>query len=186
MHVRSTTTTVIGTDDGFATPRDIVDLAEPAQGSQDACSTVGCLENLVDTFTRKDINALAQKADNLQIDIRQGFDGDTLLLKSTSTSKPHIVHRVPGSRDHYSCDKECLGFVSRKICAHTVAVANFSHNLPQFVSWFKTSRRHQENLTSLTTFAVNKAAGKKIKPAIQTEEEVSPCNDKHGIKQGNP
>ena len=28
MHVRSTTTTVTGTDDGFATPRDIVDLAE--------------------------------------------------------------------------------------------------------------------------------------------------------------
>ena len=143
--LETTTTTGTGTDDGFGTPRDIVDLAEPAQGSQDACSTVGCLENLLDTFTRKDINALEQKADNLQTDIRQGFDRDTFFVKSTSTSKPHIVRRVPGSRDGYSCDKECLGFVSRKICAHTVAVANFSHNLPQFVSWFKKSRRHKDN-----------------------------------------
>ena len=135
---------------------------------------MGCLENLLDTFTRKDINALAQKADNLQTDIRQGFDRDTFFVKSTSTSKPHIVQRVPGSRDGYSCDKECLGFVSRKICAHTVAVANFSHNLPQFVTWFKKSRRHKENLTSLTTFAVNKAAGRKKSNQQVRQRKKSP------------
>ena len=138
--LETTTTTVTGTDDGFATPRVIVALAEPAQRSQDACSTVGCLENLLDTFTRKEINVLAQRADNLQTDIRQGYDGDTFFVKSTSTSKLHIVQRVLGSRDGYSSDKECLGFVSQKICGHTVAVANFSHNLPQFVSWIKKSR----------------------------------------------
>ena len=137
--LETTTTTVTGTHDGFATPRDIVAVAEPAQGSQDACSTVGCLKNLLNTFTRKDINALGQRADNLQTDIRQGFDGDTFFVKSTFTSKPHIVQRVLGSRDGYSCDKECLGFVSRKICAHIVAIANFRHNLLQFVSWIKKS-----------------------------------------------
>ena len=158
--LETTSTNLIGTDDAIATSRDIVNLAEPAQ-ERDARSTLECLENLLDTFTRKDINALAHKADKLQTDIRQGFDEDTFFVKSTSTSKPHIVKRVPGSRDGYSCDKECLGFVSRKICAHTVAVANFSHNLTQFVSWFKKSRRHKENLTSLTTFSVNKAAGRK-------------------------
>ena len=138
--LETTTTTVTGTDNGFATPADIVALAEPAQGSQDACSIVGCLENLLDTFTRKDINALVQRADNLQTDIRQGFDGDTFFVKSTSTSKPHIVQRVLGSRDGYSCDKEFLGFGSEKTCGHTVAVANFSHNLSQFVPWIKKSR----------------------------------------------
>ena len=35
--LETTTTTVTGSDDGFATPRDIVALAEQAQGSQDAC-----------------------------------------------------------------------------------------------------------------------------------------------------
>ena len=138
--LETTTTTVTGTDDGFATLWDIVALAEPAQGTQDACSTVGCLENLLDTFTRKDMNALAQRADNLQTDIRQGFDGDTFFVKSTSTSKLHIVQRVLGSGDGYPSDKECLGFVSPKICGHTLAVANFSHNFPQIVSWIKNSR----------------------------------------------
>ena len=33
--LETTTTTVTGTDDGFATPRDIV--VGPAQGSQDVC-----------------------------------------------------------------------------------------------------------------------------------------------------
>ena len=51
--LETTTTTITGTDDGFATPRDIVDLAEPGQGCQDACSTVICLENLLDTFTKR-------------------------------------------------------------------------------------------------------------------------------------
>jgi len=53
--LETTKTTVTGPDDSFATPRDIVDLAEAGQVSQGACSTMGCLENLLDTFTRKDI-----------------------------------------------------------------------------------------------------------------------------------
>lgn len=86
-------------------------------------------------------------------------------------SEPHVVKRVPGSRDGagYSCDKECLGFVSRKTCAHTIAVAHYSSNLKQFVSWFKSTRRNQDNLTALTTFSVNKAAGKK-NPNHQTRQ----------------
>ena len=74
-----------------------------------------------------------------------------------------MVKRVAGSRDGagYSCDKECLGFVSRKICAHTAAVAHYSGNLKQFVPWFKNPRRKQDNLTALITIFVNKAAGMK-------------------------
>jgi len=113
------------------------------------------------TLSPEKTNALAQRADNLQTDIRQGFYGDTFFVKSTSTSKPLVIQTVLGSRDGYSCDKECLGFVSQKICAHAVAVATFTHNLPQFVSWIKKSSWHKENLTLLTTFAVNKAVGRK-------------------------
>ena len=119
-----------------------------------------CLEGLLDTFAKKDVVALADKAVCLQTDdgIRTGFDKDTFFVRSTSTSQPHIVKRVGAS---FSCDKECLGFVSRKICAHTVAAAAAGHCLLQFTSWFKKSRRGKENLTSLTTFSVNRAARKK-------------------------
>ena len=102
------------------------------------CSVMECLEGLLDTFTGKDIKALADKASKLQSDdaIRKGFDDDTYFVKSTSTSQPHVVKRVTGSHDGagYSCDKECLGFVSRKICAHSVAVAHYTNKLKQFVS----------------------------------------------------
>ena len=108
------------------------------------CSVMECLEGLLDTFTGKDIKALADKATKLQSDdaIRKGFDDDTYFVKSTSTSQPHVVKRVTGSRDGagYSCDKECLGFVSRKICAHSVAVAHYTNKLKQFLSWFKNTR----------------------------------------------
>lgn len=163
--LETTSPIAVGTDECFENSGDIDNLAEEPVEGGDACTVLGCLEDLLDTFTRKDVKALADKVNNLQREdaIRKGFDSDTFFVKSTSTSKPHIVKRVPGSRDGagYSCDKECLGFVSRKICAHTVAVAHYSHNLPQFVSWFKKSRRSKDNLTSLTTFSVNKAAGKK-------------------------
>ena len=104
----------------------------------DGRSVTECPENLLDTFTGNDIKALADKASNLQSDnaIRKGFDDDIYFVKSTSTSQPHVVKRVTGSRDGagYSCNRESLGFVSRKICAHTVAVAHYSSNLKQFVS----------------------------------------------------
>ena len=45
--------TVTGTDDGFATPRDIVALAEPTQGSQDACFNSGMLGESSGHFHQK-------------------------------------------------------------------------------------------------------------------------------------
>jgi len=41
-----------------------------------------------------------------------------------------------------------------------VAVAHYSNNLKQFVSWFKNTRRSQDHLTALTTFSIKIAAGK--------------------------
>lgn len=150
-----------------------INAVKRARKKEDGCMVIECLENLLDIFTGKDIKALADKASNLQSDnaIQKGFDNDTYFVKSTSTSQPHVVKRVTGSRDGtgYLCDKECLGFVSWKICAHTVAVAHYSNNLTQFVSWFKNTRRNQDNLTVLKIFYINKAAGKN-NPNHQTRQ----------------
>lgn len=137
----------------------------------DGGSVIGCLLNLLDTFTEKDIKALAEKASSLQGDIHIGFDENTYFVRSASPSQPHIVKRVTGSCDGagYSCDKECLGFVSWKLCAHTVAMAYYNKNLREFVSWFRSKRRNRENLTALTTFSVNRGAGKK-NPSYQSRQ----------------
>ncbi|CAH3180107.1 unnamed protein product, partial [Porites lobata] len=147
-------------NDDFEGSSDMGNLEEDPVVGVRVGTILECLEGLLDTFAKKDVETLADKAVRLQTDdgIRTGFDKDTFFVRSTSTSKPHIVKRVGAG---FSCDKECLGFVSRKICAQTVAAAAASHCLLQFISWFKKSRRGKENLTSLTTFYVNRAAGKK-------------------------
>ena len=161
------------------------------------CSVMKCLEDLLDNFTGKDIKALADKASKLQSDdaIRKGFDDDTYFVKSTSASQPHVVKRVTWSPDGagYSCDKECLGFVSRKICAHSVAVAHYSNNLKQFVSCLKNTRCSPDNLMALTTVSVNWAAGKK-NPNHQTRQRkkspdvrksMAPCKNTLGDALAN-
>ena len=147
-------------NDDFEGSSDMGNLEEEPVLGVRVGTILECLEGLLDTFAKKDVEALADKAVRLQTDdgVRTGFDKDTFFVRSTSTSKPHIVKRVGAG---FSCDKECLGFVSRKICAQTVAAPAASHCLLQFISWFKKSRRGKENLTSLTTFSVNRAAGKK-------------------------
>lgn len=65
--------------------------------------------------------------------------------------------------------KSALDLFRVKHVKNTVAVAHYSSNLKQFASWFKSTRRNQDNLTALTTFSVNKAAGKK-NPNHQTRQ----------------
>ena len=85
------------------------------------CLVMECLEDLLDTFTGKEIKALAHKASKLQSDdaIRKGFDDDTYFVKSTSTCQPHMVKRVTGSRDGAgsSCDRVPWICFTQNMCA---------------------------------------------------------------------
>lgn len=54
--------------------------------------------------------------------IREGFEDNCFLVKSQSSNIPHTVKAV--SNAGYLCDNQCLGFKSRKVCAHTIAVAS--------------------------------------------------------------
>lgn len=108
--------------------------------------------SLLDTFTGKDIKALTDKVSSLQDDIRKAFNEDTYFVKSALASQPHIVKRVTGSRDRasYLSNKECLGFVLRKLCTLTVAGAYHNKNLREFLPLFRSKKLNQENLTALT------------------------------------
>lgn len=59
-----------------------------------------------------------------------------------------------------SCDKNCEGYGSKEICAHTVAVAMKENTLSKYIHWF-IEKKFTGNLTRLTTFNVNSRAGKK-------------------------
>lgn len=62
----------------------------------------------------------------------------------------------------FACDKECLGYKTRKLCSHVAAVAFCENQLQEFLSKFKDGRnKRSPNVTSLTTFGVNASAGRK-------------------------
>lgn len=69
---------------------------------------------------------------------------------------PHTVKAV--ANNGYVCDNQCLGFKSRKLCAHTVPVAAHNRNVGPYLNWYQNQGK-KNNLSALRTFAVNKNAG---------------------------
>jgi hypothetical protein len=122
-----------------------------------------CKEELKEIFTAKDVKALSTKAIQLVSEnaIREGFQANTYFVKSSSSPSPHSVKHCPMAK--YVCDKDCIGFNTRKICSHVVAVAYKKNNLKEFLRCFK-GDRSQANLTAVTTYRVNTNAGKKRPP----------------------
>lgn len=82
---------------------------------------------------------------------------------------PHRVRAVANSG--YLCDSNCLGFKARKLCAHTIAVAARNKNVPTYLKWYRKQEK-KDNLTALTTFAINKNAG--AKTSIRKHRNKSP------------
>jgi len=69
---------------------------------------------------------------------------------------------------------ECLGYKTRNLCSHVIAVAFYKNQLQEFLSKFKVVRnKRSPNLTALTTFGVIASAGKK-RPAASRSRRKSP------------
>ena len=121
-----------------------------------------CMSSLQGIFTRKDLQSLTAKAKQLILEgsIREGFDPQSFFVKSSSSCNPHTVKSLSSGK--YACDKDCLGYKTRKICAHVLAVACYNKQLAQFIQSFKDGKHDRSrNLTAITTFGVNASAGKK-------------------------
>ena len=122
------------------------------------------LDALEKVFSRVDVDCLQLSAEKIisSDGVRTGFSDSAFLVKSVSQSdKIHSVQKYANGK--YKCSKECLGFTSRSICAHTVAAAHFHWDLASFLLFFTISPQ-EPSLTKLTTFNVNKRAGSKRNP----------------------
>lgn len=87
-----------------------------------------------------------------------GIEG-ARMIASDSLSCPHLVKQSKSGK--FSCDGQCPMWGGQKICAHTVAVAECVHHLPDFLNSLHKSKP-ECNLTKLVTTAkVRKAAGTK-------------------------
>lgn len=81
------------------------------------------------------------------------------MVASESLSRPHLVRQNKDGK--FVCDKQCTMWHGRKICSHTVAVAESVGHLPHFLQSLQKSKP-EANLTDLIlTSRDKKAAGTK-------------------------
>lgn len=131
-----------------------------------------CQEVLAGSFTKNDIRYLTAKAKQLVSDkaTREGFELQSFFIKSSSKASPHIVKSYPSG--NFMCDNDCLGYKTRKLCSHVIAVAFTQNKLPEFLAHFKNSKS-TVTLTKSTTCNVNKNAGLK-RPRARKGRSKSP------------
>ena len=131
---------------------------------------------LLPSFTRSDIDLLKRKAEEImeRKQIIAGFSDLHFIVKS-ATGKYRTVKLL--STGKYSCDHDCLGYESRKICTHTIAAALYGNNLHKYLETFR--KESTINLTKLTIpSSVNQKAGKKSGKQLKRKHNrsVSPVS----------
>jgi hypothetical protein len=95
------------------------------------------------------------------------------IVASESLKKPHFVQLC--SNGKVVCDEHCPMWRGRKLCAHTVAVAEKANCLQKFVDWIQKSRHQECNITSLvTTSKERKSAGTKSGNPGRKRPSVTP------------
>lgn len=80
------------------------------------------------------------------------------LVLSVSGKKPHLVTARKGGA--FSCDSDCPNWKAMGICSHSVAVAEVSCKLSEFVDWYKKSKKIP-NLTKFAEATMPKGRGRK-------------------------
>ena len=81
------------------------------------------------------------------------------MVVSQTSKKPHFVQVCTNGK--VLCDEQCPMWRGRKLCSHTVAVAEKAQALPQFLQWLRKSKQ-ECNLTKLVTTSEEKrSAGTK-------------------------
>jgi hypothetical protein len=92
-----------------------------------------------------------------------GINNKTRWIASDSASAPHVVTVLPANKNRYVCDQSCVGWKTRNICSHTIAAASDNNELPQFITWYR-STKGKSNLTTATYHGTYKHAGQKKPP----------------------
>ena len=114
---------------------------------------------LMPSFTRSDVDLLKCKAEEIveRKQIITDFSDHHFIVKS-GTAKYQSVKLL--STNKCSCDHDCLGYESRKICAHTIATALYCNNPHKYLETFQ--KESTINLTKLTIpSSVSQTADKK-------------------------
>ena len=122
------------------------------------------------TLSDGELQSLWSKASRLLSEMKvlkaPGSDGNNVWwVSSDSSPSPHIVTKSKTNTGRYMCDKQCVGWKSRNICAHCLAVAEEDMELKNFLIWFRTTKNPcSTNLTKAVYHGTYKHAGQKKPP----------------------
>jgi hypothetical protein len=103
----------------------------------------------------------------------RGFDtgSNSLLVVSDSSDKPHVVTQQQNGK--FTCD-DCAAYYHSRICAHTLAAAEFEGRLSQFLTWFNVAG-HGTNVSRLADFGIDtKKSGKKPNERGKKKQSQNP------------
>ena len=109
------------------------------------------------------LEAIWKKAEELLNDPKAivaapGQSEEARIVLSYSGRPPHLVSPQKGGG--FICDSNCPNFKSISFCSHTIAVAEISGKLSQFLAFLQKKKR-QPNLTRLVTCSMPRGRGRK-------------------------
>ena len=81
------------------------------------------------------------------------------LVESKTAKRPHLVTEEKSAR--FTCDDGCRMWLSTRICAHSVAVADKLKRLPSFLDWRKKCKGPSVRLSPIVLSDTPKGADKK-------------------------
>lgn len=93
------------------------------------------------------------------------------LVLSYRGTRPHLV--APKKGGGFVCDSDCPNWKALNICAHSVAVAELCHKLPEFVEQFKKSKK-PPSLTKFADVTMPKGRGNKGNAASRKRKVSTP------------
>ena len=136
------------------------------------------------TLSDDELQSLWSKASRLLSESKvlkaPGSEENTWWVSSDSSPSPHIVTKSKTNTGRYMCDKQCVGWKCRNICAHCLAVAEDDKQLKSFLIWFRTTKTPSSiNLTKAVYHGTYKHAGQKKPPRRKYGDAVHlPLNQK--------
>ncbi len=122
------------------------------------------------------------KSDGHVIKVPWSDDVKARLVKSSTSTQPHLVTRDPKNRELFCCDKNCPMFKGFSICSHVIATAHVNGNLRSFLD--SVNGVCGPNLTAIANHGMPSGTGRKggvakrkrnrKLPAVETRS-VRPC-----------
>lgn len=137
---------------------------EQPQQQQQRELSVSAEECGIDTLPHVTLQMMWQKAEKLlnsenAITNAPGSDSKARMVSSQSSAMPHFI--TTHSDGQYLCDNSCPQWVSSKICSHTIAAAEDSGQLCQFLQWYSRTQPCP-NVTALSMQGMPSNRGKKL------------------------